>query len=107
MCDVNINICSDQYSQYLETLYSNGFTCCINKPTRIASSFQTAIDHIITNIAKDEITPGILKFHISDHFPIFCSISSLSYTPSIIKTNTTYRNISNVEVAFRHDLHHT
>ena len=94
MGDVNINMCSDQYSpllhQYLETLYSNGFTCCINKPTRIASSSQTAIDHIITNIVKDEITPGILKFHISDHLPIFCSISSLSYAPPIIKTNTKY-----------------
>ena len=101
-------MCSDQYSLYLETLYSNGFTCCIIKPTCIASSSQTTIDHIVTNIAKDEITPGILKFHISDHLPIFCSISSLSYTPSIIKTNTTYRNISNVEeVVFRHDLHHT
>ena len=91
--DVKINMCSDQYSpllhQYLETLYSNGFTCCINKPTRIASSSQTAIDHIITNIVKDEITPGILKFHISNHLPIFCSISSLSYAPPIIKINTT------------------
>ena len=47
MGDVNINMRNDQYSpllhQYLETLYSNGFTCCINKPTRIASSSQTAI----------------------------------------------------------------
>ena len=94
--------------QYLETLYSNGFTCCINKPIRIASSSQTAIDHIITNIVKDEITSRILNFHISDHLPIFYSISSLSYAPPIIKTNTTYRNISNVEEdAFRHDLHHT
>ena len=54
MGDVNINMCSDQYSpllhQYLDTLYSNGFTCCVNKPTRIASSSQTAIDHIMTNI---------------------------------------------------------
>ena len=89
-------------------MYSNGFTCCINKPTCIASSSQTAIDHIITNIVKDEINPGILKLHISDHLPIFCSISFLSYAPPIIKNNTTYRNISNVEEdAFRHDLHHT
>ena len=105
-------MCNDQYSpllhQYLETLYSNGFTCCINKPTCIASSSQTAIDHIITNIVKDEITPGILKFHISDHLSTFCSISSLSYAPPIIKTNTSYPNISNVEEdAFRRDLHHT
>ena len=105
-------MCSNQYSsllhQYLETLYSNRFTCCINKPTRIVSLSQTAIDHIITNIVKDEITPGILKFHISVHLPIFCSIFSLSYTPPIIKTNTTYRNISNVEEdAFCHDLQHT
>ena len=112
MGDVNINICSDQYSpslhQYLDTLYSNGFMCCVNKPTRIASSSQTAIDRIITNIVKKEITPGILKFHISDYLPIFCSISSLLYTPPIIKTNTTYRNINNVEEdAFRHDLRHT
>ena len=109
--DFNINMCSNQYrslfNQYLETLYSNGFTCCINKPTRIASLSQTAIDQRITNIVKDEITPGILKFRISDHLPIFCSISSLSYAPPIIKTNTIYRNISNVEEnALRHDLHH-
>ena len=112
MGDVNINMCSNQYRhllhQYLETLYSNGFTCCINKPTRIASLSQTAIDHIITNIVRDEITPGILKFYISDHLPIFRSISSLPYNSPIIITNTTYRNISNVEEnAFRHDLHHT
>ena len=56
----------------------------------------------------DKITPGILKFHISDHLPIFCSISSLSYNPPFIKTNTTYCIISNVaEDAFHHDLHHT
>ena len=112
MGDVNINMCSDQYSlllhQYLETLYSNGFTCCINKPIRIASSSQTVIDHIITNIVRDEITPVVLKFHISDHLSIFCSISSLPYNPPFIKTNPTYRNISNVEEdAFRHDVHHT
>ena len=112
MGNVNIHMCSHQYSlllyQYLETLYSNEFTCCINKPTRIASSSQTAIDHIITNIVKDEITPGISKFHISDHLPIFCSISSLLYIPPIIKINTTYRNINNVEEdVFRHDLHYT
>ena len=89
MGDVNINTSSNQYSPllhpYLETLYSNGFTRCINNPTRIASSSQTAIDHIITNIIRDEITPGILKFHISNHLPIFCSISSLSYAPPIIQ----------------------
>ena len=112
MGDVNINLCSNQYSpllhQYLETLYSNGVTCCINKPTHIASLSQTAINHIITNIVRDKITPGILKLHISDHLPIFCSISSLPYNLPIIKTNTTYHNISNVkENVFCHDLHHT
>ena len=34
MGDVNINMCSDQYSpllhQYLDALYTNGFMCCVN-----------------------------------------------------------------------------
>ena len=107
MGDVNIDICSSQNNsllhQYLDTLYSNGFLCCIDKPTRIASSSRTAIDHIITNLVNDEIIPGILEFHIADHLPIFCSISSLPVKPTFIKPR--YRNINNVELnAFRQDL---
>jgi len=112
MGDININMIGDQNStllqQYLKTLESNGFTCCIDQPTRIGSSSRTAIDHIVTNITRNKITPGILEYHISDHLPIFCLISSLPVNPLSKNVNTTYRNISNVEEeTFREDLHFT
>ena len=44
----------------------------ITRPTRVTRHSSTVIDHILTNaILTKNISSGIVKMDISDHFPIF------------------------------------
>ena len=58
-------------------LQSNAFHSIVDKPTRITATSSTLIDHILTNDAISQITPGILNSDVSDHFPTFVLIKSV------------------------------
>ena len=63
-------------------MFSNGLISLINKPTRITKSSITCIDHIYTNsYINHDITAGIVKTDISDHFPIFIVDNNTKTTP--------------------------
>ena len=60
---------------YFHILQSNVFSNLITKPTRVTSTSQTSIDHILTNDSKSSIKPGVFHYTISDHFLIVCEIT--------------------------------
>ena len=63
---------NEKVTKYLNLTFECGFIPLINKPTRVTKNIATAIDHIIANsLLHRTINTGIIKLHISDHFPIF------------------------------------
>ena len=53
-------------------MFSNGMISVINRPTRVAKTSLTCIDHIYTNsFINHDIYSGIIKTDISDHFSVF------------------------------------
>ena len=59
-------------------LISNGYYPLINVPTRVTDNSSTIIDHIVTNDHTHNILPGVIKTDLTDHYPIFCTISNLT-----------------------------
>ena len=63
-------------------LISNGYYPLINVPTRVTDNSSTIIDHIITNDHIHNISSGVIKTDLTDHFPIFCTISNVTLKKS-------------------------
>ena len=57
-------------------LQSNAFSNLVIKSTRVLKTSQTIIDHIFSNDSEPIITPEVLLYKISDHFPIICTIEN-------------------------------
>ena len=67
-----------QASELLDALLSNTFVPTITKPTRITHSSATLIDNIYIKYNKNTtINSAILVSDISDHFPVFCTVTNL------------------------------
>ena len=101
MGDINIDISSqtNYVSDYNLLLQSNFFFSLITKPTRVINSSKTIINHVLTNDTDSIVTPGVLIYSISDHYPIFCTISNPTF-------KTTKKNIALVNGdKFRSDLY--
>ena len=90
-----------QTSEYLDMLLSHGFMPLITKVTRITHHTQTLIDHIYTNTIEKVVISGICLADITDHLPIFCTLSSKPQTQSEHKM---YRDFSKFNAAFIEDL---
>ena len=108
MGDINIDLASqtNYVCEYNLLLQSNFFFSLITKPTRVTNSSKTIIDHVLTNDTDSILTPGVLTYSISDHYPIFCTISNPTFKTT--KKNMTYsfRNIALVNGdKFRSDLY--
>ena len=77
MGDVNIDLMRysvhRKTSDFLDTMYANGFIPLINRPTRVTSQTATLIDHLYTNNlnVSNAMFQGILVTDITDHYPIF------------------------------------
>ena len=108
--DVNIDLSSDltrsPLSDYFLLLQSNAFASLTTKPTRVTNTSSTVIDHILINDSDSSISSGVLTYSISDHYPIFCTISNpLFKTPKKNQNLYTYRKIDSVNSDdFRNDL---
>ena len=96
MSDINIDLASqtNYVSDYNLLLQSNFFFSLITKPARVTNSSKTIIDHVLTNDTDSILTPGVSTYSISDHYPIFCTISNPTFKTT--KKNMTYsfRNIA-------------
>ena len=82
------NICN-----YQTAVCSEGCTTLIYKATGITESSATLIDHIYANASNNIVRRGILTFEISDHMPIFCT---LSLNPAINTQITLIRDMKNL-----------
>ena len=110
LCDININLLNatndSRIQQYIDTLYSLGCYPIINKPTRVVNEAEPCVDHIYTNNLSTEIKPYIMLHDISDHYPIYLTVSKAR-----LKRDAKlrfFRDASNVDViAFDRDLHET
>ena len=82
--DININIFSINNAKYASDygnmLSSNGYFPLITLPTRVNDVSSTRIDHLITNDYKISIFPSIIKTDLTDHYPIFCSINTFTFS---------------------------
>ena len=79
--DINIDLLKYNIhtptEDYVDMVFSNNFLPLITKPTRITDHSKTLIDHIYMNTQNDLgiVITGILKFDISDHLPVFCTVN--------------------------------
>jgi len=98
MGDINIDLlkCSDhtKTSDYLDTIFTQGFIPLILKPTRITPHSSTLIDHIYTNTCEFNITSGIVISSVSDHLGIFSIIEHVNKTKVSDILHKPYRNYS-------------
>ena len=86
-------------------LQSHAYFSLITKPTRVTVSSQTVIDHILTNDCRSLIKPGVFSYKISDHSPIFVSITHSNLNKTNSNSKYFYRNINSINCDnFRTDL---
>ena len=68
---------NEKVSTFCNSLFEYGAIALINKPTRVAKNSATIIDNVITtNIFDGSLKKSIIKSDLSDHLPIFFSIST-------------------------------
>lgn len=79
--DININLLLSDKNQkvtnYVNMLTNNATIPLITSPTRVTRKSATLIDHILTNSSKLRMTPSIIEYDISDHFPIACQLRDI------------------------------
>jgi len=72
--DSNINLINNASpisSNYLNTVFSNGFLQINRKATRMQDHSSSLIDHILTNDKKSNFVTGTIISDVSDHFITF------------------------------------
>lgn len=92
--DFNINLLrygkNAIVSKFLDNAYANGLFPSIFLPTRITSHSSTLIDNIFVN-QSSYCCNGLIKYDISDHFPVFVV---LNYSASVSsKSGSTYQTV--------------
>ena len=80
--DLNVNCLeyfkNEKVSTFYNSLFEYGAIFLINKPTLLAQKSTTIIDNVITtNNFSESLKKGTIKSDLSDHSPIFFSISTL------------------------------
>ena len=77
--DMNVDMLKYGFNEYstnlLDIFLSYSYIPLINRATRIHMGNGTLIDQIFTNENISNVTSGVITEHISDHFPIFCTIN--------------------------------
>jgi len=92
--------------KYIDTLCSLGCYPIINKPTSVVNEAESCIDHIYANNLSTEIKPYIMLHNISDHYPIYLTVSKARLKRGVKQRY--FRDTSNDNIiAFDRDLHET
>ena len=79
MGDFNVDLLahsSHQSAQFVSLMYSLGLTSLTLRPTRVATTSATLLDHIWTSDLTGLSCTGIILSNITDNFPVFCQVSS-------------------------------
>ena len=100
MGDLNIDLLNfahhDKTNSFIDSIFSLGYLPLLTKPTRIAHTSATLLDHIYSNSINDQTINGIVLSDVSDHFGIFhLETSYLKKQPQTPMLKRTYseRNI--------------
>ena len=81
-------------NDFINKTLGKGCIPLITKPTRVTPTSSTCIDNIITNLSCSRES-GPIHEHISDHFPVFCSLSiDQPKRNKQAVTNTLFRDFS-------------
>ena len=84
--EINVDVSSDTIrNSYKNILAKCGVVALINKPTRIASTSATTLDHMLTSTFRYHLFPGIMNYDLTDHLPVFVKISCSIKTSSSCK----------------------
>ena len=89
-------------------MFQNGSIPVINKPTRVTNKSITCIDHIyINSFFNHDISSGIIKTDISDHFPVFIIDNDINLKltsrekKSLAKTTQNIMGFNNLKGSYR------
>ena len=108
--DFNLNLLNlgdnNNVKEFVDLFHSNNFFNVVTKPTRVANSSATLLDHLWTNDYNNCTFNNILYYNLSDHFPIICSFSNrITVNRNQNKSSTFYRNFDNTNMSnFKSDL---
>jgi len=71
MDDYNINLLAESIivENYKNITFQNAFISLVSISTWVTETSPTLLDHILTNITSNDITPVVLQCDISNHFP--------------------------------------
>ena len=79
---------NEKVSTFYNSLIEYGAIALRSKPTRVAKKSATIIDNVITtNIFDESLKKGIIKSDLSDHLPIFFSISTSKSRKTLLHSN--------------------
>ena len=98
---------SSNVRDFYDNTFQHGAVPLINKPTRVTAKTATLIDNILTNsFFERSLKKGLIKTHVSDHFPIFASINISKNKLNISKETMITRRIFSErnKVNFKNDL---
>ena len=56
-------------TEYIDSVFSEGCYCMIDKPTRITPHSSTLLDHVYSNILNKTLTSNILQYEILIIYP--------------------------------------
>ena len=84
--DINLDFLKykkcEKVTNFVDLLFSFGLLQILTKPTRCTPSSATLIDVILTNEINSDLNSTILVSHLSDHFPVFHTVKSISSSVS-------------------------
>ena len=103
--DYNINALlyneDNKIKEFFNMMFAHGMISIINKPTRVSRKSATAIDHIFTNNFFDRsVLTGIIKYDLSDHFPIFVADNKVNVDNFPKETIIQRRRINDENIAY-------
>jgi hypothetical protein len=100
MGDMNVDLLKydthTKTNDYLESIFSFGFSPVITLPTRLASSSATLIDHIYTNRTQST-NSGIVITDVADHFGVFHITKRKKPSESAVNKQARYFSQNNCE----------
>jgi len=103
--DINIDITlinrSKLAKDYINLLVSHCSLPLITLPTRVTYTSSTIIDHIITNDARHQIKPLVIRENLTDHYPVICSIHGF-FQPNNSKINVPVSSEANPNFQKKH-----
>ena len=96
--DFNVDITASSRSSmaqdYINLLSSKGYFPIITKPTCVADTSSTIIDHIITNVMSHRLSPMIVKTDVSDHYIVAAMVFNDTLQHKIKSTKIFQRDLT-------------